>query len=282
MNNQQVSDKKQKNNQKKFKRNVLWIVPVCIIIGLIILVALMTRNLETFFIFFTVLSLICFLISWLHPNIFYGLFKTRSKASVRIVLGLLIFIFFIISISINGPSGNSGKSFSRQQSQNEEQGEVKKEEQSQEDKKLGEDEKSELKNFYDEIMKKSEVADEAYNNWANGMADSTLTQAYMDAEDLKKIIEIQRKQINSLEVPNVDILAEDKEKLSDAKSEIGTMYFTKIEAIELTQDYLNTQDMEKMSKAKEEFEICNSFLLSATGKIVEVFIKYDIPLEDNN
>ena len=146
---------------------------------------------------------------------------------------------------------------------------------------LTDEEKAKLKTFYDEILAESKVADDAYENWTTKLESNTPTQAYMDAEELKKVIRSQKQQIVSLKIPDVNIEKDDKNELTNAISDISTMYFTKIEAIELMQDYLNTQDMEKITKAKEKFELSNSFLFSGIGKITGIFVKYDVELPSN-
>lgn len=143
---------------------------------------------------------------------------------------------------------------------------------------LTDEEKGKLESFYDDILAKSKIADDAYANWANELESNTPTQAYMDAEELKKVIKSQKQQIVDLEIPDVNISEDDKKELVGAISDISTMYFTKLEGIELMQDYLNTGDMKKLTKAKEEFELSNSFLITGLGKIMKVFIKYDVEL----
>lgn len=115
MGNQQPASEA-KNNQKKAWYKRPWMFPIYII-GLIILLASVTGNPENIFIILLLVSLICFLISWILPSIFYRLFRKKSKALVRTTFGLAIIVFFIafgIASDTNEPTAQK-KSTSTEQ-----------------------------------------------------------------------------------------------------------------------------------------------------------------------
>lgn len=93
MENQQPTGEAQNSQQKMWYKQPkkLWLC----IIGAIILFALLVRNSEDLFITLMLISLVCFLISWLFPNIFYKLFRKESKSLVRTTFGLATIIFFV-------------------------------------------------------------------------------------------------------------------------------------------------------------------------------------------
>jgi AAA15 family ATPase/GTPase len=146
--------------------------------------------------------------------------------------------------------------------------------------KISDEEKKKLISFYEDILRKTKIADDAYVKWSDGMKTNTGIQAYMEAEELKKTIKKQRSQIDSLKIPDVNISKEDKKELKKALLDLSTGYFTKIEAVEAFQEYLNTQSMKSLAKAKEEIETSNNFLLYGTARLVQAFLKYEIDLEN--
>jgi hypothetical protein len=220
--------------------------------------------------------------------------KTNWHIAVKIIITVICLSF----LSIGALTGEStpenkemteNKELEQKKQLGEEQLEAKeqqKAEQEQEEvvvkKELTEEEKAELKNFYDTLMKEAELADQVYNDWAETIESGNITEAYLEADTLIKVTQEQKTKILDIEIPNIGITEEEKENLEKGITDISTGYYSKINGIEYMQDYLNTQDMENLSKAKKEFEMANGFMISGTAKIVGVLMERDIEISDKN
>ena len=73
---------------------------------------------ESLFILLTLVSLICFLLSWIVPDTFSALFKGKlSRGKIRLVFGLSIIVFFVL-FGITSDSQHSQKNNSSELSNN--------------------------------------------------------------------------------------------------------------------------------------------------------------------
>lgn len=78
------------------------------------------KQMEDLFLALMLISLVCFLISWLAPKIFYKLFRKESKALVRTTFGLATIMFFVaFGVMSDKNKPDSLKEADRQENQTE-------------------------------------------------------------------------------------------------------------------------------------------------------------------
>jgi len=110
-----MENEKQQSTQTSLQQKKLWYKqPWVIVVGLIILLAIITRNSASLLMLLMLVSLICFLISWISPRIFYKLFGKESKALIRTIFGLAMFIFFV-TFGIIPRGSESNKKYSEEE-----------------------------------------------------------------------------------------------------------------------------------------------------------------------
>jgi len=148
---------------------------------------------------------------------------------------------------------------------------------------LTDEEKTKLKTFYQDLVKYPSKADEAYKDWLASLETTSVPEAYLALNEVENNFYTVWRGFSEMKVPDVNITEEDKKEIKDGLFDLSTAYNTKKNAVKKMQDYLNKNDLEKLSKFKEDMQISDQFVLSGIAKIMGVMTKYeiDIDISDN-
>jgi len=217
------------------------------------------------------------------------LFLPREKIKEKLKVDLsnkgkaiIIFIGFIAAASFD-PSATSAPTQVNQPSQAN-TAEVKQvskpiEQQNNKQTELSAADKKALQEFYKKFADVPSNADKQYDLWSKSLTDgSSPATAYLNADVIINLNDKVRTDVRKLQSPAF-LNEGDKEKIKEAITNLSTAYYTRNEALEQAKKYLNTQDLEALSKFKEKINLSSSFSMSAIASLMEVMTnnKVDFP-----
>jgi len=143
--------------------------------------------------------------------------------------------------------------------------------------------KKALNDFYKNFVVAPKQSDEAYATWADNMTKGkvSVTQAYLDADNVIALNNEAVANINRLEIVSDNLSVRDKANIQKAKDDLALAYQQKNEALNQGKDYLNTNNLESLSKSKDQMSLFNTSMMSALASIMTVFTDHNLEIPKN-
>lgn len=184
---------------------------------------------------------------------------------VTIVLG--IFVFMVIASAMSGSGESISDTTNKPASQTNKPVE------------LSAANKKALQGLYKQFINTTVNADKQFETWSKQLSNgASEALAYQNADALITLNDKVRDDIGKLQTPEY-LSDADKDKINEAKSNLSTAYYTRNQGLEAGKKYLNTKDLEQLTKFKDKMSMTSSFSMTGLAKFLEVLTsnKIEIP-----
>ena len=139
--------------------------------------------------------------------------------------------------------------------------------------------KDDFTSFYKEFMAIGTESDNAHkvvttelDALSNGK--SSVASVYLEAKNAEEAQGRLSTRLSTLKVP--DSLKSHKNELDKAKQNMSTAIYSRKTAMKSMAELLNTGDLEKMVKIKQDLQLQQSFMLEAVGNLLSVASKLEV------
>lgn len=139
--------------------------------------------------------------------------------------------------------------------------------------------KKDLQGLYKQFINTTVNADKQFETWSKQLSNgASEALAYQNADVLIALNDKVRDDIGKLQTPAY-LSDADKAKIDEAKSNLSTAYYTRNQGLEAGKKYLNTKDLEQLTKFKDKMSMASSFSMTGLAKFLEVLTsnKIEIP-----